>query len=112
MPVVWNWIKWGAVIAIIVLFALLKGSCAEIETLQTKLDVEKSVNQTSQKTIKTLRSANSDMNKLLVARQRQHNQTEAQLDADISELKQQLANKKCYSEPWPDDVTRRLREPY
>lgn len=112
MTAAWNWIKAGFAVAFVVLYLLLRMSEAENQALQTKLDTAEDANKTTQETIETLRSSNSDMNELLVKRQLQHNQTEAQRDADIEELKQQLTNKKCYSEPWPDDVARKLREPY
>lgn len=107
-----KWIKWGAVLIVGILILCLKSSLAENETLATKLDSATNANIANQQVIYDLTTENADMNQLLVNRAREQSNATAKLDNDIEALRSQLANKQCYDEPWPRDVTSKLREPY
>ncbi|MGF1876665.1 hypothetical protein L4D77_15210 [Photobacterium frigidiphilum] len=116
MHVAWLWIKGLAALSVVVgltvMGLLLNVSQAETAALLIQLEQAKQVNQTHTALIQTLTQERLDMNQLLVSRQAKQNQLEEQRHDDMEAIRVQLAGIQCYQQPWPDDVTQRLREPY
>ncbi|HCE3202123.1 TPA: hypothetical protein NG572_001297 [Vibrio parahaemolyticus] len=113
MNAVWKWIK-GALLAAVVtviatLWLALKASHAEQALLATELESANRANVASQRTIQILEQDQAAMNQLLVQRAKTKQQTRRQLNEQVAELTQKMANTEC---DIPDDVTGRLREPY
>lgn len=108
-----RWIKWllaaAVVIAMASMWLILKASKAEQAALRARLDAAKQANQTSQATIETLKHDQQYLNQLLVSRAQKNQQDRRQLNEQIDQLEQQMANVEC---DIPAAVTERLREPY
>ncbi|KJF83561.1 hypothetical protein UA31_03235 [Photobacterium angustum] len=59
-----------------------------------------------------LTERNADLERIFKQKQQRQQQVEVQLREDISSLRQALAEDECYQRPWPNNVIKRLQQPY
>lgn len=95
-----------------VMAAMLSSSYAHNALMQEKLSHVESSNQANLVTIATLMSDEYETQRRLKERQHSHQVQQDKLNEDIKTLKALLEKDNCYQRPWPDAVTKRLREPY
>ncbi|PSV25692.1 hypothetical protein [Photobacterium kishitanii] len=116
MTVAWQWIKKALVLLPWVLVAYLALSVRALEvqkvTAQQSRDQALTVNQVNHAQIQQLVSRNRTMSQLLQQRQQSHITQEAKLHETTTVLRKALATNACYQQPWPDDVIKRLQQPY
>ncbi|SJZ94111.1 hypothetical protein CZ814_00856 [Photobacterium toruni] len=116
MTVAWQWIKKALVILPWVLVAYLALSMRALEvqklTAQQSRDQALTVNQVNHAQIQQLVSRNRTMSQLLQQRQQLHITQEVKLHETTTVLRKALATNACYQQPWPDDVIKRLQQPY
>lgn len=110
---VWQWIKWGVVLGLVVMVWFyqhqLTGAQAQNQQLATQLDQVISDNQSNVEALNLLQKANQQANNMLIQRQQHAIETERQLNEEMAVLKTQLDNVQCAISA---AVTERLRQPY
>ena len=105
--------KWlvgaGLVVAVVIMWLVLKASNAENTNLSQQLKAEQEANAVNQLTISSLKHDQTYMNDLLVQRKRAEQQGKRKLHEQMEQLEKQMANTECHI---PADVTNSLRQPY
>lgn len=113
MNAVWGWIKWGAVAFTLAALVLTKQRLTTVltmnEQLAEHLHAADRLNKQNAEAIHRLKTDNEIVQRLLVQRQREHQQAQEALNAEMEQITEQLAGVPCRI---PADVTDRLRAPY